>query len=309
MWRLRHLRTRPAGVAQHLSRAVRTAAPRPGVGRHRRERRRDDHRRQGHGPRHAGVRRTPARAARRPPRDRARPLLHDRFQHVAQRAARVPLGRRRRVRARPQRQPHQHRRARDRARHAARRAHLRQRADRRAPRTRVHRHAALRRPRPRARAREGAAPPRRCVLARADGRGARVRRPRPPRLPPARARPHRGRLGARERDGRARHRGRALRPRRRARRDGRDRRHRRALDPLRRAHPEAVPVRVRLHRASRHAALRPERARRAPAHGRGARAPGAVHRRRHGDAGARVGRPRRAGIRAARPAFPTATAS
>ena len=56
-----------------------------------------------------------------------------------------------------------------------------------------------------------------------------------------------------------------------------------------------MPVRVRLHRASRHAALRPERARGAPAHGRGARAPGPV-RRRHGDAGSRVGCARRAGL-------------
>ena len=61
--------------------------------------------------------------------------------------------------------------------------------------------------------------------------------------------------------------------------------------------PEALPVRVRLLRASRHAALRPERARRAPAHGRGAGAPGAG-RRRHGDARSRVGRSRRAGLRA-----------
>ena len=113
----------------------------------------------------------------------------------------------------------------------------------------------------------------------------------------------------RERDGRARHRRRALRPRRRAGRAGRDRRHRRALDPLRRAHAQALLVRVRLHRASRHAALRPERARRAPAHGRGARAPGAVCRRRHGDAGSRVGCAGRAGLRARDRAFPTATAS
>ena len=47
--------------------------------------------------------------------------------------------RRRRLLARPQRQPHEHRSARRRARHAAGRAHLRQRADRRAARARVHR--------------------------------------------------------------------------------------------------------------------------------------------------------------------------
>ncbi len=44
-----------------------------------------------------------------PPRDRAHPLLHHRVEQLAQRAAGVPLGRRRRLRARPQRQPHQHR--------------------------------------------------------------------------------------------------------------------------------------------------------------------------------------------------------
>ena len=135
------------------------------------------------------------------------------------------------------------------------------------------------------------------VLARADGRSAPHRRARPARLLAARARPDRGRLGARQRDRRARHRRRALRPRRRAGRDGRDRRVGRALEPLRRSRPEALPLRVRLLRPSRHAALRPQRARGAPAHGRGARPPGAG-RRRHGDAGARVGRPRRAGLRA-----------
>ena len=66
---------------------------------------------------------------------------------------------------------------------------------------------------------------------------------------------------------------------------------------LRRGRSQALPVRVRLLRASRHEALRPQRARGAPAHGRGARASGAG-RRRHGDAGARVGDPRRAGLRA-----------
>ena len=80
------------------------------------------------------------------------------------------------------------------------RAHVRQRADRRAAGARVHRHAALRRSRPRARARTGAADVGRRVLARVDGRGARVRRARPSRLPAAGARSHRRRLGARERD-------------------------------------------------------------------------------------------------------------
>ena len=61
------------------------------------------------------------------------------------------------------------------------------------------------------------------------------------------------------------------------------------------ARPDTLALRAR----SVHAA--------APAHGRGARAPGAG-RRRHGDAGARVGHPRRAGLRRARRASPTATA-
>ena len=198
----------------------------------------------------------------------------------------------------------------ERARHAARRAHLRQRADRRAARARV-RPTTLRSD---GRDLEHALEK---VLPRLAGAfslvlmdeahlfGVRDRA----RLPPARARPHRRRLGARERDRRARHRRRALRPRRRAGRAGRDRRDRRALDPLRGADPEALPVRVRLHRASRHAALRPERARGPPAHGRGARAPGAVRRRRHGDAGPRVGCAGRAGLRARVAASPTATAS
>ena len=64
---------------------------------------------EGHGPRHPGVRRAPPRPARRPPRHRPRALLHHRVEHLAQRAAGLPRGRRRRLRARPQRQPHQHR--------------------------------------------------------------------------------------------------------------------------------------------------------------------------------------------------------
>ena len=114
LWRLRHLRPRPGRRPADLPRAVRAAAPRPGVGRHRGERRRDDHRRQGHGPRHPGLRRAPARPAAGPPRDRPQPLLDHRVVVVAERAAGVPVGRRRRLLARPQRQPHEHRRARGR---------------------------------------------------------------------------------------------------------------------------------------------------------------------------------------------------
>ena len=143
-----------------------------------------------------------------------------------------------------------------------------------------------------------AAPARRRVLARAHGRSAPVRRPRPQRLPSARARPHRGRLGARERDGRARHRRRALRARRRARRAGRDRRERRPLDPLSRTPTRScassssstspAPTRISTGR-SVHAVrqrMGEELARQAPV------------RRRHGDARPRVGCPCRAGLRA-----------
>ena len=146
------------------------------------------------------------------------------------------------------------------------------------------------------------------LLVRDDGRGPPHRRARPARVLAARARSHRGRLGARQRDRRARHRRRALRARGRARRDDRDRRVGPARRPaLRRGRPQALPLRVRLLRPPRHQPLRQERPRRAPAHGRGARPPG-DGRRRHGDAGARVGHPRRAGLRAASRASPTATA-
>ena len=69
------LRTGPAGRPPHLPRPLRPAAPRPGVGGHGGQRRRDDHRRQGHGPRRQRVRRPHARRPRRPPRHRPHPLL------------------------------------------------------------------------------------------------------------------------------------------------------------------------------------------------------------------------------------------
>ena len=114
------------------------------------------------------------------------------------------------------------------------------------------------------------------LLVRAHGRRAAHRRPRPARLLAAGARPaRRRRLGARERDGRARHRRCALRARRAAGRDGRHRRVRAAPGaPLRGARPAAVPLRVHLLRPPRHAPLRPQRARGAPAHGRVARPAG-----------------------------------
>ena len=138
------------------------------------------------------------------------------------------------------------------------------------------------------------------VLVRADGRQPRDRRPRPARLLAARARSaRRRRLGARERDGGARHHRRALRARRAA---GRDGGHRRVGPAPRGAVRRRPDPRLclfefvyfsrpdtRLYGQSVHAA--------APAHGRGAR-PAGAGRRRHGDAGPRVGDPRGAGLRA-----------
>ena len=235
---------------------------------------------------------------------------------MAQRAADLPVGGRRRLRAGPQRQPDQHRRARRNARHApgdARRAPLRPRLDHRlrsrrgAGRGRVHDGAALRRPRPRARARARAPASAGRFLVRAHGRGAPHRRARRARVLAARPRSRRGRLGARERDGRARHRRRALRTRSRAGRDDRHRRERRPRAPLRVTRSEALPVRVRVLRATRHVALRAQCPCRASTYGRGARAPGS-RRRGHGDADPGVGHPGRAGLRAASPASRTATA-
>ncbi len=175
--------------------------------------------------------------------------------------------------------------------------HHRLRARRRAHRPRVRHRAPLRRARPRTGVAPRVAATRRWVLVRDDGRSAPHRRARPARLLAARARARRGRLGAGQRDRRARHRRRALRARGRAGRDDRDRRVGDAHRALRRGRSQALPVRVRLLRAPRHEPLRAQRARGAPTHGRGAGASGAG-RRRHGDAGSRVGDPRRAGLRA-----------
>ena len=188
------------------------------------------------------------------------------------------------------------------------RLHHRLRARRGAHRAGVRDRAALRRPRPRARARTCAPAARWWVLVRDDGRSPSHRCARPARhLAAGAGSSRRRRVGARERDRRARHRGRALRARGRAGRDGRDRRVGPAGVPVRAARPEAVPVRVRVLRASRHDVVRPQRARGAPAHGRRARAP-VARRRRHGHAGAGVGRPRGAGLCRVRRASPTATA-
>ena len=86
---------RRRGRQADLLRALRPAAPRPGVGRHRGQRRVADRGLQGHGPRLPGLRRAPrSTALRRPPRHRPHPLLDDRRQHLGERAADVPLDRR-----------------------------------------------------------------------------------------------------------------------------------------------------------------------------------------------------------------------
>ena len=137
-------------------------------------------------------------------------------------------------RARPQRQPHQHRRARRPAatpptpRGRARPGrHHRHRADHR---------AARRQPRPHAGGHRagGAAAAARRLLAGLHGRDHPVRRPRPPGHPAAGPGPARPRLGRRERDRGAGHRRRLGRARGRARRVHRDRRERAAHRPLRR---------------------------------------------------------------------------
>ena len=210
------------------------------------------------------------------------------------------------LRARSQRQPHQHRGACRGARDAAGddrrrdpvRLHHRFRARRRADRTRVADRTALGRSGVGARAREGVAAPRGWLLVRADGRQPADRRARPARLLAARAgSARRRRLGPRERVGRARHRRRALHPRRQPRRDGGDRRI--GLPPrvpVRRTDAAAVSLRVRVLLAAGHPSVRPERARGAPTDGRGVGA-AVADRRRHGDAGSRIGDPGRPGLR------------
>ena len=227
---------------------------------------------------------------------------------LAQRPARLPLGRRRRLRARPQRQPHQHRASSPSSSGCSRaccpadsrpRLHHRLRARRRAHR----RTSTPTSPAPTA-ATSSSALER--VLPQLEGGfsfvmmdDAHLIGVRDPHgfWPLVLGRIESGWVLASE-TRRARHRRRALRARGRAGRDGRDRRVGRA-----RAAAFAEPdPKLCLFEFVYFA--RPdtnlyghERARGAPAHGRGARAPGAG-RRRHGDAGPRVGHPRRAGLRA-----------
>ncbi len=266
--RLRSVGARRGRRQADLLRPLRAAAPRPGVGRHRGQQRSPDPRLQGHGPGLAGVRRGHAGLAPGSPRGRARALLDHRREHLAQRPADVPAHRDRLDRAGAQRQPDQHPRARRQGRSAGRglrrarhpgqgRPHGHQRhqpghgAPRAPPR---HEPGGERRP----------GPPRapRRLLVRLDGREHPVRRPRRAGRPAAGPRPARARLGGRLRDRRPRHRRRVLHPRGRARRDGRHRRGRPAQPALRRARAQALPLRVRLPRPSRHPDERAPRAQR-----------------------------------------------
>ena len=303
MRRLRGLGPRRGRREAHLLRAVRPAAPRPGVGRHRGQQRSPDPGLQGHGPGLPGLRRDHAGLAQGPPRDRPRALLDDRREHLAERAADVPAHRRRLDRARPQRQPDQHPRAarawsptcpappdelelQDRTPEASTNDTGLVTTLLRAP---PGQHAGAACPR-------GAAAAARRVLLRLDGRERAVRRPRPAGHPPAGPRPPRPRLGRGQRGRRAGHHRRQRRARGRARRDDRDRRERPALAHVRRAGAQGLRLRVRLPRAPRRHDQRPQRARGAGRDGppAGPRVPG---RGRPGDPGPRVRHPRRRRVR------------
>ena len=107
-----------------LLRALRAAAPRPGGRRHRRLRRPAHRGLQGPRPGQPGLRRAGAVLAEGPPGRRALPLLHHRLHHLGERPADLPHHRgRQRHRARPQRQPGEHRGAARRGAHGSRRRH------------------------------------------------------------------------------------------------------------------------------------------------------------------------------------------
>ena len=228
---VRTVRARSRGVAAVLLRAVRAAAPRTGVGGHRRGRpRRAHHHAPRARPRQPGVHRERPAHARRRARDRARALLDHRLQRLGELAAGAALGGHQRLapggRARAQRQPDQRAGA---ARGAARaRRHVQfdvglgdhRRDDRHAPgRAR------------RGRDRRCAAAPARRLLDRGDDQGSRGRLPRPARPAPASDR----RVGVRPRASRRR-RGRSERePLLRCERVVRVRHHRRQVPARRRA--------------------------------------------------------------------------
>ena len=300
--RLRRLGPRRGRRQADLLRPLRPAAPRTGVRGHRGQQRAPDPGLQGHGAGLAGLRRVHAGVAEGTPRDRPLALLHDRRQHVAERPADLPAHRRRLHRARPQRQPDQHPRARPdghrppRPRRRAAAAHPRHRdLDQR---HRARHRAARAPPRHVAGAARAGGPPAaaRRLLLRLDERGHALRRARPAGHPPAGARPPRPRLGGRQRGRRPRDDRRQRGPRGRARRDDRHRRERPALPHVRRARPQGLRVRVRLPRPPRRHHQRPQRPRGPGRDGPPAR-PGVPGRRRPGHPGPRVGHARRVRLR------------
>ena len=135
MRRLRHPRTRPRRRPPRLFRAVRAAAPRPGVGGNRGERKRtaDDGPRPG--PRRPGLRRAGVVGAPRRARDRSQPVLHNGRKRLGERSADRPSRPCAHGRAGPQRKPRQRRSAACRNRQTAR-LDLRLRGDRRTHRRR-----------------------------------------------------------------------------------------------------------------------------------------------------------------------------
>ena len=220
MRRVRRPLARARRRAPHVLRALRAAAPWPGVRGDRRRRRHAGHRRPRDGPRTARVRRGEALRAARRGRDRPYPLLDDGRRPLVERPAGRAPRRRAHGRARAQREP---RRPDAAPRRAARRGRaarddLRHRGDRRAPRERP---VAA----PGGGRRDDAQAERRLLGRRDRGRDAR-RLPRPPRHPAPDARPHRRRLRARLGDLRARPRRGRDGARRPARRGGLDRRRR-----------------------------------------------------------------------------------
>ena len=280
--RVRRVRSRRRRGAHDVLRLASAAASRSGERRHRRGRRCDGHGVERPRPCDPGVRRSkPGRA--RGLRGRGpRALLHERRRRVVGGCAAAHLGHRRRAdRARAQRHARQHERLARPSRRRGRAVPFRHRqrggGEGNRPGDPGNAPLAQRHP-PRyggavGRLRHGAGQPRFAV-----------RVPRPQRYPPAvhRRAARRPRLGGVQRDVRARHRGRAVRARRRT---GRDR----ALQPRRharragRCRPQVggVHLRVRVLRAPRQRDRRPERV------------PGAAQHGAHsGAGGARGGRPR-----------------
>ena len=265
--RLRHQRPRVRCRPPHLFRPLCPAAPRAGVGGHRRIAGRPHHGHARQGPGQPGLRRAEAARAAGRPRRRARPVLDDGRELVGEHAARLAR-RPARGGARPQRQPGQ-----------------RGRAPRRAPRPgrdvpldvglRDHRRAPLDAPggadRGRGRRRHDAARGR--VLDGGQHRRPRRRVPRSRRPAPALAGHARRPLLRRVRDVRVRHHRRALPARRPARRGrvadaGADP----DADGGRGRAPRALRLRAHLLRAARLAARRPGAPGVARPHGRDPRA-------------------------------------